>query len=116
MQYTIVGRLAESEGAPLAVWDREKTYAYACGALLYGKVQTLFPPYERRTWLLFAAQESRQGSLLYSGENTDVCRPFTFHKIRCDLADEHQHEALIRFPGKSAIDALKLSGVIVRHF
>jgi hypothetical protein len=43
--------VAQAHGVGLVfLGASEKIWTYACGALWYGQLDTLFPVYERRTW------------------------------------------------------------------
>jgi len=65
--------LAERHAAPLVIHLADRPAAYGCGALLYGRVETLFPRYERRTWLLLQEQRARRGRVLFSEVTAGFC-------------------------------------------
>ena len=43
---------AQRAHTDLVVYRYDRTGAYGCGALEYGRIETLFPDYDRRTWLV----------------------------------------------------------------
>ena len=45
---------ARAEGTDVIVFLAHRTLAYSCGALAYDRVTTIYPLYERRTWILRA--------------------------------------------------------------
>ena len=62
-------------GAELVVFSTSNTRAYACGALSYGKVVTLFLGQERRTWILLEeASKTREISVLADVWPSRACR------------------------------------------
>jgi hypothetical protein len=74
----------------------DRTAAYGCGALLRGDgIETLFPTYERRTWLLERASTQRVGVVLASG--LDGC-PDTTAAIRCRVVDEGERLHVVEGP------------------
>lgn len=64
---------AQRKGAKWVVFSDDRTAAYACGALWYGKRLTVFPYYERRQWLLtrMTADYSPAEALWYPPLPTD---------------------------------------------
>jgi len=52
-----VAGAARRADVDLVVYRYDRTSAYGCGALEYGHLETLFPDYDRRTWLVH--QEAR---------------------------------------------------------
>lgn len=63
---------ARATGAQFAFY-RERTRAYACSGLLGDEVTSVFPEYERRSWLLRAAARPARGSVLVVGARPPAC-------------------------------------------
>jgi hypothetical protein len=47
-----IAEAARRARTDLVVYRYDRTGAYGCGALEYGRIETLFPDYDRRTWLV----------------------------------------------------------------
>jgi hypothetical protein len=89
----------------------DQTAAYACAAL-NPAIRTLFPRYERRTWLMYAELSTSRSRLVVSGV------PARF----CDLARQRAScswtggDAALSFPSQGALGLLASSGMQVRAF
>ncbi len=67
-----VGDAARTSGARFAFY-RERTRAYACSGLLGDDITSIFPEYERRSWLLRAAAQPAEGRVLTVGARPQAC-------------------------------------------
>jgi hypothetical protein len=77
---TEVHRAAEGAGASIAVFVRnrakpnlDRALAYGCGALAYGRMDTLEPDYERRTWRLYDELHRTRTSAVLWGVKPGYC-------------------------------------------
>lgn len=87
-------RLARESGADVVVDRYDRTATYGCGAVLEPEgVTTLFPEYERRTWLLEAAKERRVDRVLVSG--FEACPPIEAADVRCTAQDDGGERLLL---------------------
>jgi hypothetical protein len=64
---------ANAHKADLLVFLTDKTGTYGCGALLYGKMETFFPQYERRTWKAIDELYSRHETVIVVGAGQQFC-------------------------------------------
>ncbi len=84
-------RLASDHDVEVILDRYDRTATYGCGALLDGAVDTLFPEYERRTWILLDAQRRRIRRLLITG--LDRCPPVL--RGDCLVVDVGERIALV---------------------
>lgn len=88
---TEVHRAAEGAGASIAVFVRnrakpnlDRTLAYGCGALAYGRMDTLEPDYERRTWRLYDELHRTRTSAVLWGVKRGYCGYARWRVERCE--------------------------------
>ncbi len=65
--------LARSTGIALVAFTLDPAAAYGCGAAAYGSIRTLYPHYERRTWLLHDEASRLRDRLLVWGVSDRFC-------------------------------------------
>ncbi len=115
-----LSNLARRTRIDLAVFTVDRASAYGCGAALYGEVRTLFPAYERRTWLLHDEARRRRRQLLVVGVGADWCTSVSPLVSSCKLvplvAPADGSAAIVSFPQQSAISLLRRLGFPVRRF
>ena len=112
-----VERAARATGAGLAVFLVDRTPAYACGALAYGKLTTIFPSYERRTWILQEeAVRPRDALLLVDVDPEAACRRVALLEPGALCGPVGAEMVVVRYRARSAIDFLRSLGVDVRRF
>ena len=75
-----VRRSARQTGASIAVFvknpgqpNEDRALAYGCGALAYGRMDTLEPDYERRTWRLYDELHRTRTAAVLWGVKRDYC-------------------------------------------
>lgn len=71
-----IARLAQDAGARTVLFEpeSERPLDYGCAARLYGRLTTLHPRYERRTWLFLDKVRSPTGRVLVIGAGDSFCR------------------------------------------
>jgi len=109
--------LALSTGADLVIFAVHRTGAYGCGAISYDRLTTLFPPYDRRTWLLLGeAHRTRDRLLLVDVEPSPTCRLVRTRVpgARCQAAGSNG--VLVSDGPGSSIDFARWVGIPVRAF
>lgn len=109
-------RLAERTGAELVVHARRGVYAYGCGALWYGSLDTLFPSYDRRTPRLVDERARARRAILVSEADPDLCARARSYGLDCGTVDDQLQAALVRSSGLSAIAQVRALGMAVRLF
>ena len=115
-----MSQLTRDNHIDLAVFTVDRASAYGCGAASYGKLRTLFPSYERRTWLLHDEAHRERTQLLVAGVLGDWCdanRRFTTTCTLVPLSTPAEGDAaIVTFPSQSAITFLRHAGVDIRPF
>jgi hypothetical protein len=106
-------RLASSEGVRWTLDRYERTATYGRGALLSADgVATLFPEYERRTWILLDARTARVDRVLVSG--LDACPPPASRvSRRCRLVDELERLYLLQGSSRTITSWAETGGLPV---
>jgi hypothetical protein len=105
---------AHSTHASIIVFTDDAAMAYGCGALDYGRTDTLLANDERRTWRLYEERRrTRSAAVLagvhpgycgYAGPRVDRCRP-----VAPDAVE-------LTFPSQSVLGLLAMLNVPVRPF
>jgi hypothetical protein len=82
---------AARAGTSLVVFTKDRTANYACGALGYGRVDTLHTTYERRTWRLYEELRTTRTAAVIAdvppgfcgraGRHVDACTPVSAHAV-----------------------------------
>lgn len=87
-------QLAARHEIEVVVERYDRTAAYGCDAVFGDRLTTLFPEYERRTWLLEDAARRRVGRLLVSG--FDACPSPAPVASTCMVVDAGERLVLVR--------------------
>jgi hypothetical protein len=111
-----VADLARRENVELAIFRGERVSAYACGALSYGKVETLFPFYERRTWLLHREAVRPRSAFLAFGVDAAWCQQARAVVLSCTVDPQSEALAVVRTKPAPAIETWRRLGEPVRPF
>ncbi len=96
----------------------DRATAYACGAEDYGKLTTLFPPYDRRTWLLHQEEHHDRTKFLVAEAPSTFC----VHALQtnavtsCVLDPVTPSIAVVQTVPRSAIETWRRLGETVRPF
>lgn len=107
-------REAAKAHTSLVVFTSDRTLDYACGALAYGKLDTLHTSYERRTWRLYEELRVKRTAAVISGVDAAFC---TLARQRVDSCDRLSPKAVVlRFGPQSALVVLASVGLPVRAF
>ena len=112
-----IASAARSEGAGLVVFQGSRTLAYACGALADDRLTTLFPAYERRTWILRDEARRQRDTVLFP--DADPARLCGAVQARLPAASCQFGPAgtmVVRMPPTSAVELLRILGLPVRPF
>jgi hypothetical protein len=108
--------LARTQGAELVVYRESRVNAYACGASWYGSLETLYPPYDRRTRRLFEERDRVRQSILVADADPQLCARMISQGLTCEWVDPKLRAAIVRSPGISAITLASQLGIAVRQF
>lgn len=71
-------------------------YAYGCGAVLYGRVATLFSYYDRRTWRMFEEDVRTRDRILLS-EAGEICERGKGVLRSCEIVSDNPRVAYVTF-------------------
>jgi hypothetical protein len=105
---------AEATGTDLVVFYKSAIPAYACGALYYGDLQTLFPFYDRRTWLMHREDRLPRTSFIAADAGPDYCRRAEPVVESCEPVPGAPDTFLVRFPPGPALSVVRAMGDFVR--
>jgi hypothetical protein len=111
-----IAGFAKTQGAELVVHLEDRGAAYGCGAIEYGRVVTLFPTYERRTWRLEEEQSAQRTVVVFSEASAEFCSSARERGFACALIDGRPRLAVVRTPPMSPITLLGDIGIAVRRF
>jgi hypothetical protein len=109
-------QVAQSSGATLIVYVQDRGAAYGCGALMYGRVETLFPSYERRTWLLQAEARARRDELVLADVSRSFCAAVDAGLASCQQPPKAPQVAVLSTRAQPALTVLRQLKVAVRAF
>lgn len=104
-----VGQVARSVDARVALYDL-RTVAYACAGL-DPSLTTVYPPYERRAWVLRAAEQIGSPTLVVVGSTSVTC---AMAGLVCEQPADGVR--VVHLPGISPLDAVARLGVEIRSF
>lgn len=108
---------ARDAGTDLVVFLQDRTLAYACGALGYGAIRTLYPEYERRTWLLQEESRARRSSvLLCDVEPGPACLHVAARVPGALCAPAGPSAVAVRYGPGPVLDLVRSLGMPVRPF
>src|SRR5437763_380972 len=116
-----VRRAASEAGASIAVFVRnpaepnqDRALAYGCGALAYGRMDTLEPDYERRTWRLYDELHRTRTAAVLWGVKRDYCG---YARWRVEQCKELQPGVVaVTFKRQSVLVLLSSLAIPVRPF
>lgn len=104
------GDVAAARGADVVLYDL-RTAAYACAGVLGDDVVTVYPPYERRAWVLHALDEVGPERMLVVGPTPLDC---STAGLACEqLAPEL---VVVDLGDGTPLDAVRALGVTVRPY
>ena len=89
--------------------------AYGCGVFLHGRLDTLYPYYERRTWRLYEESRRPRSELFLSGLR-NPCDALRGRFESCELVERSLGLFRIGFKPRPAISVLRQLGLRVRPF
>jgi hypothetical protein len=108
---------ARAAGTNLVVYLAHRTLAYTCGALAYGRVGTLYPLYERRTWIIREeANRKREVFVIPDVDASSVCPVVLFRIPGSSCGTGVLGVMVVRSAPISAVDLARAIGVPVRSF
>ena len=106
---------ARASRADLVVFRYDRTAAYACAAQPQVELNTLFPEYERRTWLLHEDNHVARTRFLVTEVDIAWCRAARAH-VQCTMDSRVPDVALIEMPAQPVVPVLRQLGLPVRSF
>ena len=113
-----VGGIATERGITTVLFDL-RTEAYACAGVFGAEPATLYPPYERRAWVLRAADRPGPAELLVVGPTPVTCEAagLACTPLGRDAGDTPGTElTVVALAGESPLAAARRLGVPVRAF
>jgi hypothetical protein len=108
--------LARQYDVELVVYTRDRLASYQCGAELYETVETVFPPYERRTWRLVEESTKRRTAMLMTGVDPGICERARPLVSSCEAVDDRLGMVVMRFPPQPVLDLVRRLNIQVRPF
>ncbi|MGA8889958.1 MAG: hypothetical protein WB493_00220 [Anaeromyxobacteraceae bacterium] len=108
---------ARAEGTDLVLYLAHRTLAYTCGALAYGRVGTLYPLYERRTWIIREeADRKREVFVVPDVDAGSVCPVILARVPGSSCGTGTLGVMVVRSTPISAVDLARALGVPVRRY
>jgi hypothetical protein len=108
---------AKAEGTDLVVFLAHRTLAYACGALEYDRIKTIYPHYERRTWVIREEARRRRDLILVPDVDVEsVCATVLERIPGASCGTGAGGFMVVRMPPMSVVDFARSIGVPVRRF
>jgi hypothetical protein len=110
-----VAAIARQAGTDLVVFRSDVRLPYACEALHYGTLHTLYPRFERRTWRLHDEDRRRRTRVLVSDADAAWCQQIAAKVTSCSEAGL-PGLVLVQFPSQPVVELWRHLGEPVRHF
>jgi hypothetical protein len=108
---------ARAARTDLVLFAVSPTRAYACDALSDGRLTTLHPPYERRTWLLLEeARRTRDRLLLTDVSPDEACARVQARVPGATCTPAASETVLVQLPPESSLAFASAYGLAVRPF
>jgi hypothetical protein len=107
-------RAAARADATVVVFLTDKAAAYGCGALDYGRYDTLLPSVERRTWRLYAERRRTRRAALVQGAGPGYCGYAGPRVESCEVVAPGV--VALRFAPQSLLGVLAELNVAVRAY
>jgi hypothetical protein len=107
--------IATAHEVDLVMHAQSRLKAYACGAEWYGQLDTLYPPYDRRTTNMLAERDRVRSRILVAEPAKKVCGQARKHGLACEMIEGEPRVALISSPAVSALSVAEWVGIEVRH-
>lgn len=113
-----IGRLAQDAAAGSVLFqpNEQRTLNYGCAAELDGRLTTLHPPYERRTWLFLDKVHAATGRMLVIGADASFCHKVEGLCATCGPVVAKRAEVLADCGQTPLLDVLKQGDLRVRRF
>jgi hypothetical protein len=109
-------RLARREGAKWIFDIANNRRAYGCSALNYGRQNSLFLLYERRTWLLQEASRDPVTKVILTEAEPGLCARID-RSLACREVNRNLRAVVISAPSpRPALDFARSAGLVVRPF
>jgi len=101
---------------PVVVFRYDRTGAYACGALAYDRQRTLFPAYDRRTWLLHDESTRRRTAFAFTEADGEVCARLPAEASAIVMCDAGGRIGIVRGENLDVLSTWRAAGEDVREF
>jgi hypothetical protein len=111
-----IDQVATEHNAGLVVHTADRGAAYACGAMMYGRVETLHPPVERRTWLLEQEAVIPRSTVVFAEVPSDFCARASSRGLQCEPIRGDPMLAVVNMPPQPALPVIRQLGIEVRPF
>jgi hypothetical protein len=107
---------AERADVDFVVFKTDRVAAYGCGARAYGRLDTLHPIYDRRTWLLHDANEVDRTKFLVADVDEKWCDKARTVVESCDLDPVDDTIAVVTTEPQPVLETWRELGEKVRPF
>lgn len=113
-----IALLAQGAGARSVIFESvaQRALNYGCAARLDGRLTTLHPPYERRTWLFLDEVRAPAGRILVAGVDSSFCRKVDGLCATCEPVAPRRAEVLADCGQAPLLDVLQRGGLGIRRF
>ncbi|MGH9279040.1 MAG: hypothetical protein ACRD12_13155 [Acidimicrobiales bacterium] len=110
------GELADRLDVELVVYAQDRLASYMCGAELYDSIETVYPPYERRTWRLIDESTNDRTAMLVADVDPGLCDRAAGLVSSCEVVSKALGMVVLRFPPQPVMDLVRRLGIQVRPF
>lgn len=100
----------------IVVFRGDRIAAYACGALYYGQLETLYPAYDRRTWLMHREATIERTRFLVSDLDQSWCHNAAPYVVSCTYDPADPGVALVTTKPAPLLVTWRHLGEIIRPF
>jgi hypothetical protein len=108
--------VATAQQVGLVVFTGSKVNTYGCAALWYGRVETLFPVYDRRTWRMEDENTRFRARILLADRPATFCQSVKPEVGQCTIPSPEVPMAMVASSIPSVIALLRSLGLGVRAF
>jgi hypothetical protein len=105
-----------AQGTDLVVFRVDVRLPYACEALHYGQLRTLYPRFERRTWRLHDEDRRRRTRVVVGDADPSWCESIQGRVSSCTALSGVPGAVVLGFPAQPVVELWRHLGEPVRPF